>query len=1066
MLSLIHRIAARFSRLRRDAHRTSVRRTFRRATIESLETRALLTVNLVANINSLTSFSSTPSNFTEVNGAVFFTAAIDQYGLELWKTDGTPGGTVLVKDIISGSTGSRPDILTNVNGTLYFRANDGVNGYELWKSDGTTAGTVVVKDIKSGSGHGYPRNLTNVNGTLYFSADDGVNGVELWKTDGTTEGTVLVKDIRSGGPFTSSYPSYLTNVNGTLYFRAIGGSDYGNELWRTNGTSAGTVLVKDIRSGSGSSAPRHLTNANGTLYFRADDGMNGNELWKSDGTAAGTVLVKDIRSGNNSSYPTYLTDVNGTLYFRADDGVSGIELWKSDGTSTGTVLVKDIRSGSYSSLPDNLTSVVSRSIELQIGTLYFTASDGINGDELWKTDGTSAGTVLVKDINSGSFNSAPKNLTSLNGTLYFGANNFVNGSELWKSDGTGAGTQLVADIIPGSNGSNPYNLKVVGNQLYFTTFTPGLFGDQLYRLSENSHPTNIDLTNTSITENAAPNTVIGTLSGVDPDAGDTLTFSLPPGIDNNNLFNISGTSLRANNSFDFESRSSYSIKVRATDALGLTFDKAFAISVTDIDETPPASRVTLFALGAVATSLQIPVSLTGTDSGAGASGVKEFDVFVAQDTGSWTWFATVAAINGTATVNYNATSNHTYFFYSIARDNAGNVESKAAVPEATIRVNDLDKPQSQLRDFRNDTALTYAEVQVEGKDTGGSKVIQADVWVSVDSVDPVSIVKAASATMTNIPSNGYYPTGWIKIPLVADNAPHTYRIYTSAIDSSGNIEVPNLGWTLSTTVPPLENRAPENINVPGGAAQRSFITTVAIVPPSQNPAPEAIDVQGGAAQRSYITTVDVAFPNATDLSAYFNANGANGANGTLKSTVSIRKYATNAPSANFADAGTNVSGVTATEVPRVNGGMILRLNFTGTSTAARLTDPSIAGLTGTQKVAAVKAGDGVYRIFFDTNGDGAFTGSTDKAFGFHRLLGDANGDKVVDEKDSELIKFFASDKYSGLNLNLLLDGDLNGDNKVDAADKYLTTTAFGDPPKPLTNLFRRIQNGLFAYLTD
>jgi ELWxxDGT repeat protein len=78
----------------------------------------------------------------------------------------------------------------------------------------------------------------------------------------------------------------------------------------------------------------------GTLYFSADDGASGYELWKSDGTAAGTVRVKDISAGASSSTPFYLTNVGGTLYFSANDGVSGNELWKSDGTETGTVPVR------------------------------------------------------------------------------------------------------------------------------------------------------------------------------------------------------------------------------------------------------------------------------------------------------------------------------------------------------------------------------------------------------------------------------------------------------------------------------------------------------------------------------------------------------------------------------------------------------------------------------------------------------------------------------------------------------------------------------------------------------
>ena len=126
-------------------------------------------------------------------------------------------------------------------------------------------------------------------------------------------------------------------------------------------------LVKDIYPGTVgpypyNSSPNFLTDVKGTLFFIANDDPTGNELWKSDGTAAGTVLVKDIYPGPEGSRSVFLTDVNGTLFFRADDGITGNELWKSYGTAAGTVLVKDIWPGTVgpnpaSSDPGNLTDV-------------------------------------------------------------------------------------------------------------------------------------------------------------------------------------------------------------------------------------------------------------------------------------------------------------------------------------------------------------------------------------------------------------------------------------------------------------------------------------------------------------------------------------------------------------------------------------------------------------------------------------------------------------------------------------------------------------------------------------
>src|SRR5437762_5073083 len=104
---------------------------------------------------------SSPSDLTDVNGTLFFVVFAPSSGDELWKSDGTTGGTVPVKDINPGSSSSRPSNLADVNGTLFFAAFDPTNGRELWKSDGTAARTVLVRDINPGSGHSSPGRLAN-----------------------------------------------------------------------------------------------------------------------------------------------------------------------------------------------------------------------------------------------------------------------------------------------------------------------------------------------------------------------------------------------------------------------------------------------------------------------------------------------------------------------------------------------------------------------------------------------------------------------------------------------------------------------------------------------------------------------------------------------------------------------------------------------------------------------------------------------------------------------------------------------------------------------------------------
>ena len=468
--------------------------------------------------------SSSPQDFTNIGGTLFFTATDGSTGRELWKSDGTVAGTILVKDIAGGSVekivsfpyeapysklfpnDSSPDDLINIGGTLYFTANDGTAGRELWRSNGTAAGTAMVANLRSGIDGSYPSNLSNIGGIIYFSANDGVSGSELWKSNGTAGGTAMVANLRSG--IDGSHPRSLTNIGGMIYFSANDGVS-GSELWKSNGTAAGTTLVRNICPLAEGSSPDSLINISGTLYFEADDGVSGSELWKSDGTAAGTVIVKDVNPGDDSSNPVHLTNINGRLYFAADDGsrgeelfisngaaagtvvinvevekngigsqptefanaggnlyftandgLNGSELWKSDGTSNGTVLIRDIRGGLYGSDPTNLTSVGA--------IVYFTADDGVNGTELWKSDGTAAGTNMVRSLRSGKAGSYPGYLSNVGGILYFVADDGANGRELWKSDGTSAGTVMVKDIVTGSGSSGPVHLANHGGMLYFT----------------------------------------------------------------------------------------------------------------------------------------------------------------------------------------------------------------------------------------------------------------------------------------------------------------------------------------------------------------------------------------------------------------------------------------------------------------------------------------------------------------------------------------------------------------------------------------------------------------------
>lgn len=638
LAALIPSVALSQSRLRRRPRRW--------AAPESLEERTLLAGYGTEQLTNLfaegTAFPSSATGFVDVNGTTYFRARTPQHGWELWKTDGTEAGTVLVRDIRSGPSNSLPMDLTPYGNFLFFTVDRGF-GRELWRTDGSSSGTrsmmfngirTHVTDLNLAGGklyftaehnsfgrelwflqtptstpalsgnlttgaqdthfqgfaekdgflyfaangdlhwanantittfdtNGFTRayDVINFNGTLFIDAEGGL-GKGLYKSDGTDAGTIFVKDIRgsfnshtnlqqmmpapnnngimfiTGTPATGSEPWFSdgttagtypidinpgstgsfpswnadspANLGGYTYFYASNGTN-GGELYRSDGTAAGTIMMADstagptggmtgnagviggkvVFSGGRGSANSGLwvsdgTNAgtipmlsgmtfrdpapgSGTLFFTGDDGSGkGLELWSTMGTGATTQLVRDIGQTINSAQPGQFTPHGSKLFFTATDE-DGTELWAANGAIEQ---VADINPGAASGGPANLTSA--------LGSLFFRATDGTNGSELWKSDGTAGGTVLVHDMNPGADNSYPVWITEVGGRLFFSAETSNEGRELWTSDGTSAGTTLVTDIESGSGGSFPSRIIDFGGDAVFLA-TTSADSQELYR---------------------------------------------------------------------------------------------------------------------------------------------------------------------------------------------------------------------------------------------------------------------------------------------------------------------------------------------------------------------------------------------------------------------------------------------------------------------------------------------------------------------------------------------------------------------------------------------------------
>jgi ELWxxDGT repeat protein len=413
----------------------------------------------------------------DIEGTLFFVGSAPGAGNELWKSDGTPEGTLQLKDLLPGAGSSNPQSFTVMDGRLYFwanRASSGSGTAELWTSDGTEAGTQKLASLADVGRFGSdPPYLVPCDGRLYFTAR---SSRELWWSNGTSSGTYRLKD------FWPAEIRNLTAVGSTLYF-SVNSYELGQTLWKTDGTASGTVQVRQLGTYNSSTSPHHFTGVGETLYLwvTPEYGDTSPSLWKSDGTKEGTrVLLAHSALAGLVTSPDVAVPVGGNLFFAAEtpDG-KGFELWKSNGTPEGTVRLKELGPHAW------FTGIPASLLEWN-GRLFFLNNDGLHGYELWTSDGTPEGTVPVKDVAPGlaSAIAGQHRLVPLGpgGPLVFTASDGLSGLELWQTDGTEAGTRLLQDLAPGAASSNPRLLGTAGRFLFFQA-DDGTTGNELWALA-------------------------------------------------------------------------------------------------------------------------------------------------------------------------------------------------------------------------------------------------------------------------------------------------------------------------------------------------------------------------------------------------------------------------------------------------------------------------------------------------------------------------------------------------------------------------------------------------------
>ncbi|MFP9098842.1 ELWxxDGT repeat protein [Flavobacterium sp. RHBU_24] len=486
--------------------------------------------HVLKNLNTVP-FNDDTSNLFVFNGSLYFSGKTPEAGYELWKSDGTESGTVLFADIAPGTANAGPQKPIIFGNNFYFVAATPTAGAELWKSDGTAEGTTLFKEFVTGANgisvytdlsgivvsdeyfifmvnygasnrlwksNGTPEgttqlkiinypaenfttfsNFTLLNNTPYFIASDYFgSGTQIWTTDGTVDGTVVAVDtvLANAGSIT-----LLTAADDYLIFKASGMQSYNPKPWITDGTQQGTHLLKDINIEGTSAGNFAFVHIGDKVYFPGGyESANGVELWYTDGTEQGTAMTPDIRhsySGTLSGPGRFSSSIfNGSLIFAGNNGLSGTEPFISNGTAAGTHVIKDVNPGENISF--GFTNQHENYLFIKAGNkLFFNGYGDGTGAEIFVTDGTGQGTKLVKDIMPGIGSSVTGNtyFMAFDDVFYFKANDNIHGNELWRTDGSEEGTWLVKDINPGSeSGVNASNSLRMQNKNY-TVYNGSLF---------------------------------------------------------------------------------------------------------------------------------------------------------------------------------------------------------------------------------------------------------------------------------------------------------------------------------------------------------------------------------------------------------------------------------------------------------------------------------------------------------------------------------------------------------------------------------------------------------------
>jgi len=435
---------------------------------------------------------SFPAYATLSDNGVIVSAATDQGGSQLSLIDPTSGGDPQTLFVNSGTSDSRVRDIVSTPGAVFFEANDSIAGRELWRSNGTSGGTELISDAREGSAHSDTDYLGEVGPNHVWIQNESIiyfnTTLDNW-SEFATAGEVVEDVTNSVASGDDILVALRTEQAGNSFWSVDISAERMSLVWGPGESTSNIQVIGKTRDAwivlvDGNVFP--LTDFGPgerlfgrslllTPYLSAHLGekllfTDGQHFLATDGTAGGTATIANMPSFGSA--PHVIGDI---AIFAGRQGEIGRELFTTDGTPQGTRVLTDLFIGRDGSDPLDLLS--------HNGLVFFTALNSARKRVLWVTDGTASGTLtLWSDFGWAENHELDLELlATFENKIIYSINHEAYGREFWMSDGTPQGTLLLADILPGNVGSNPDPGGNTDDFVFFSASTPE-YGRELWQI--------------------------------------------------------------------------------------------------------------------------------------------------------------------------------------------------------------------------------------------------------------------------------------------------------------------------------------------------------------------------------------------------------------------------------------------------------------------------------------------------------------------------------------------------------------------------------------------------------